>query len=163
MAGCADRLVGWRQAFREDDFGGKAGRGSGFLRELKQPKVYAFDTGFVSYAWGWEPLRSEDYGILWEHLVLEHLQAHFADTPPRYWRDKAGHEVDFILVHRRDQVDVIECKWDPDAFDGRSLKIFRSYYPHGCNYLVTPGGDPAYVRRVGELEVKVCTPTDLRP
>jgi hypothetical protein len=87
MAGCADRLVGWRQAFREDDFGGKAGRGSGFLRELKQPKVYAFDTGFVSYAWGWEPLRSEDYGILWEHLVLEHLQAHFADI---LWSEKTG-------------------------------------------------------------------------
>ncbi len=33
---------------------------------------------------------------------------------------------------------------------------------HGRNYLVTPSGDPAYVRRYGELEVTVCTPAELR-
>lgn len=47
----------------------------------------------------------------------EHLQAHFPDVPIRYWRDKAGHELDFVVAHRRDQVDVIECKWAPEAFD----------------------------------------------
>ncbi len=130
---------------------------------IKQPKVYGFDTGFVSHARGWDPLRADDLGTLWEHLVLEHLQAHFPETPPRYWRDKAGHEVDFVLCTGRDQVDAIECKWDPDAFDGKALKIFRSRYPHGRNYLVSPGGTQAHVRRVGEMEVKVCTPMDLRP
>lgn len=136
--------------------------GGGQNEIVKQPKVYAFDTGFVSFARGWDPLRQDDLGTLWEHLVLEHLQARFPETPARYWRDKAGREVDFVLAHRRDQVDAIECKWNPDAFDSAALKLFRSYYPNGRNFLVTPSGDPAYTKRYGDLEVRVCTPTELQ-
>lgn len=135
--------------------------GGGQNEIVKQPKVYAFDTGFVSFARGWDPLRPADLGALWEHLVLEHLQAHFPDTSIRYWRDKAGCEVDFVLAQRRDEVDAIECKWDPAAFDNSALKIFRSYYPKGRNYLVTPSGEPSYARQFGNLEVQICTPTAL--
>jgi len=137
--------------------------GGGQNEIVKQPKVYAFDTGFVSFARGWDPLRQEDFGALWEHLVLEHLQAHFPDTSMRYWRDKAGREVDFVLTRRRDEVDAIECKWNPGAFDSAALKLFRSYYPKGRNYLVTPSGDPAYTKRYGNQEVRICTPTELLP
>jgi len=137
--------------------------GGGQNELVKMPKVYGFDTGFVSFARGWDPLRTDDYGVLWEHVVLEHLQAHFPDIPVRYWRDKAGREVDYVLAHRRDDVDAIECKWDPAVFDGSALQLFRSYYPKGRNYLVTPSGEPAYVRRYGKLEVRICTPTELRP
>ena len=108
-----------------------------------------------------ELLRQEDLGILQEHLVLEHLQAHFPDTPVRYWRDKQGREVDFVLAHRRDEVDAIECKWNSAAFDSTALEVFRSYYPKGRNYLVSPSGAPAYTKRFGLLEVRVCTPSEL--
>ncbi|MGD0961664.1 MAG: ATP-binding protein, partial [Methylomonas sp.] len=118
--------------------------GGGQHELVKQPKLYAFDTGFVSFARGWDPLRNDDYGILWEHLVLEHLQAHFPDTPIQYWRDKAGREIDFVLARHRDSVDTIECKWRPDAFDSSALKAFRGYYPLGRNYLVTPAAEIAY-------------------
>ena len=137
--------------------------GSGRQELVKQPKVYGFDTGFVSFARGWDPLRPDDLGPLWEHLVLEHLQARFPYTPARYWRDKSGREVDFVLAHRRDEVDAIECKWDPGAFDSSVLQIFRSYYPKGRNYLVTPSGDPAYRQQFGSLEIRVCTPSELHP
>ena len=136
--------------------------GGGQNELVKMPKIYAFDTGFVSFARGWDPLRPEDYGLLWEHLVLDHLRAHFPEQPVRYWRDKAGREVDFVLAPRRDEVDAIECKWDPGAFDSSSLKVFRSYYTKGRNYLITPSGDPAYTKRYGQLNVKICTPSDLR-
>ena len=44
--------------------------------EIKsQPKVYAFDTGFVCYFREWNTLRSEDRGHLLEHLVLNELLA----------------------------------------------------------------------------------------
>jgi len=137
--------------------------GSGRNELVKMPKIYAFDTGFVSFARGWDTLRSEDLGLLWEHLVLEHLQAHFPDTTVRYWRDKAGHEIDFVLAHGRDRVDTIACKWSPSAFDSSALETFRAYYPKGRNYLITPSGDPAYTRRQGGLEVRICTPTELSP
>jgi len=136
--------------------------GGGQNEIVKQPKMYAFDTGFVSFARGWDPLRPDDLGPLWEHLVLEHLQAHFPYTPVRYWRDKSGREVDFILPRHRDEVDAIECKWNPDAFDGSALKIFRTYYPKGRNFLVTPSGNPAYTKRVATLNVRVCTPSDIQ-
>lgn len=135
--------------------------GGGRHELTKQPKVYGFDTGFVSFARGWDPLRPDDMGILWEHLVLEHLQAHFPDTAAHYWRDKQGHEVDFVLAHRRDEVDVIECKWNSDTFSSTSLQVFRGYYPKGRNYLVTPSGAPAYTKRFGTIEVRVCTPAEL--
>jgi len=137
--------------------------GGGQNELVKMPKIYAFDTGFVSFARGWDPLRPEDYGLLWEHLVLDHLRAHFPEQPVRYWRDKAGREVDFVLALRRDEVDAIECKWDPGAFDSSSLKVFRSCYPKGRNYLLTPSGGPAYTKRYGQLNVRICTPSDLRP
>jgi hypothetical protein len=43
------------------------------------------------------------------------------------------------------------------------LKVFRSYYPKGSNFLVSPSGDPPHVRRYGKLEVTVCTPSELHP
>jgi hypothetical protein len=135
--------------------------GNGQNELTRQPKVYGFDTGMVSFARGWDPLRTEDLGVLWEHLVLEHLQAHFPQTSVRYWRDKAQRELDFVLAHRRNAVDVVECKWDPAAFDPAALSVFRGSYPNGRNYLVSPSGDPAYTRRFGSLDVRVCTPTDL--
>jgi uncharacterized protein len=136
--------------------------GGGQNELVKQPKVYGFDTGFVSFARGWDPLRQEDLGLLWEHLVLEHLQAHFPDTPVRYWRDKQGREVDFVLAHGRDAVDAIECKWNSDTFDCDALAVFRSHYPKGRNYLVSPSGEPSYTKRFGVLQVRICTPSELR-
>ena len=48
--------------------------------------------------------------------------------------DKQGHEVDFVLASRRDELDAIECSWHADAFDGAGLALFRSYLPKGRNY-----------------------------
>lgn len=104
---------------------------------LAQPKVYGFDTGFVCFARGWEELRPEDCGLLWEHLVLDTLL-----TIPvrrlRFWRDKQQREVDFVIPRERDAVDVIECKWNLDALESRGLAAFRASYPKGRNYVVTP-------------------------
>jgi len=135
--------------------------GGGRNEIVRQPKVYAFDTGFVSWARGWEPLRPDDCGALWEHIVLEHLQAHFPDTPVRYWRDKQGREVDFVMARGRDEVDVIECKWDSAAFDRTALDVFRSHYPRGRNYLVSPSAAPGYAKRFGSHEVRICTPSEI--
>lgn len=136
--------------------------GGGQKELVRQPKVYGFDTGFVSFVRGWDTLRSEDLGALWEHLVLEHLQSEFPHDPPRYWRDTTGNEVDFVRMSKRDEVEAIECKWNPNAFDGRALSMFRRYYPHGQNYVVTPGATAPYQARFGALTVTVCTPTHLR-
>ena len=135
--------------------------GGGQGEIVRMPKAYGFDTGFVSFVRGWDPLRPEDLGILWEHLVLEYLQAHSPDIPVRYWRDRTGREVDFVLARRRDEVDAVECKWNPASFEAGGLRAFRRLYPKGRNFLVTPSGIPAFTREYDGLEVRVCTPSEL--
>lgn len=102
-----------------------------------QPKLYGFDTGFVCYARGWDSLRPEDRGVLWEHLVLDTLVS-LSVANISYWRDKQRREIDFVLPRGRGAVDAIECKWNVDAFETRNLAAFRGNYPEGRNYLVSP-------------------------
>src|SRR3989338_2005100 len=61
---------------------------------ISAPKIYGFDTGFVCYYRGWHQLREEDLGILWEHYVLNEIQARLHTRRIHYWRDKRGHEMD---------------------------------------------------------------------
>lgn len=136
--------------------------GGGQKEIVKMPKVYAFDTGFVSFCRGWDPLRTEDCGQLWEHVVLEYAQARAPDRRIHYWRDAGGREVDFVIPRSRDAVDVVECKWNAAQFDPAAARAFRSYYPRGRNYLVCPIGEPGYAKTVGGIEVWVCDPDGWR-
>jgi uncharacterized protein len=122
---------------------------------LSAPKVYGFDTGFVCYHRGWHTLRREDYGLLWEHVVLNELHAHHGREPVRYWRTKHGNEVDFVLTRRGRPPTAIECKWSPDNFDVSNLRAFRHRYPRGANYLVAHGVSRGYTKRFGKLVVRV--------
>ncbi len=118
------------------------------------PKVFSFDTGFVCYLRGWYELREEDLGVLWEHLVLNELQAQLQTREINYWRDKRGHEVDFVYVQRGRQPQAIECKWSADAFDARNLLAFRRQYPEGRNWVVAPDVDRGYVRQYKGIDVQ---------
>ena len=55
-----------------------------------------------------------------------------------YWRDAAGHEVDFAVVAGRDRVAAVEAKVSPQALDAKSLRAFRAAYPQGPNLLCCP-------------------------
>jgi hypothetical protein len=119
----------------------------GSRRELvRQPKMYAFDTGFIAFYRGWMDLREDDLGPLWEHHVLESLRAHYRDRQLFFWRDKEGNEIDFVIDHGRQSVDAVECKWNPEAFDSRALARFREDYPQGRNYLLSPLVSKGYER-----------------
>jgi predicted AAA+ superfamily ATPase len=128
--------------------------GGGRREIIRRPKVYGFDTGFVTYARGWTEIRSDDCGILWEHLVLDILRAATGGEGLQYWRDKSGRELDFVLRRGRD-VDVFECKLNPDRFEPDCLSVFRMSYPDGRNYLICPDVKVPYERRVNGLTVKI--------
>ena len=124
--------------------------GGGSREIVARPKCYAFDTGFVTFERGWDALRPEDRGILWEHLVLDSLRFRLSDDRIFYWRDKAGREVDFVIRRARDRVDLVECKPDPDELDGNSVRAFRRLYPAGENFLASPAvKEPYRIRRAG--------------
>jgi len=135
--------------------------GGGRREIIGQPRVFGFDTGFVAYARGWGELRTEDCGLLWEHLVLDTLLA--AGLPQvQFWRDKQQREVDFVVPQGRDRVHAIECEWKPDAFETRSLAVFRAAYARGRNFVVSPLHGPGYERTAGGFKVEFVTPRELR-
>ena len=109
------------------------------------PKVYGFDTGFVCLFKGWDRLRDEDRGALWEHYVLNEYLGRLQKRNVRYWRDKHGHEVDFVIADRG-KLTAVECKWRADGFDPRNLRAFRNAYPAGDNFVVTSDTARSYVR-----------------
>jgi predicted AAA+ superfamily ATPase len=128
---------------------------------LAQPKLYGFDTGFVCHAHGWDHVRPEEAGLLWEHLVLDTLLS-LPLAKIHFWRDKQQREVDFVLPRSRGTVDAIECKWNPAAFEPRGLAAFRENYPRGRNYVVSPQVTAAYTRQAGGLEIRYIPISRLR-
>jgi len=120
-----------------------------------QPKVYAFDTGFVAYHRGWSSLREDDRGQLLEHLVLGEIVARFGLSRLHYWRDKQQHEVDFVLEAARGrEVVAIECKSAAQKLNPAGLQAFRRRYPRGRNIVVTLRDTDAYKRTFAEIEVE---------
>lgn len=120
---------------------------------VSAPKVYGFDTGFVASFRGWQTLRDEDRGLLWEHLVLNEIQARCQLRTLKYWRDKQQHEIDFIHEIRGRPPVVIECKWSASSFQPAALLSFRKKYPGGRNIVVSADVKDAYTHRVKEMPV----------
>jgi predicted AAA+ superfamily ATPase len=128
---------------------------------ISAPKVYGFDTGFVCYHRGWHELRRDDLGLLWEHLVLNEMHAHLQSREIRYWRDKRGHEVDFILARTKQSSLAIECKWSTSDFDAGNLQAFRRPYPQGENLVVANDLERSFTRSYGGLSVKFVSLSEL--
>ena len=118
------------------------------------PKVYAFDTGFTCYYRGWQDLRNDDLGVLWEHFVLNEIMARSQNREVFYWRDKRGHEVDFVVVTNRKKPLAIECKWSANNFDPANLIALRHQHPEGENIVLTHDVERAFSRTYGALKVR---------
>jgi hypothetical protein len=121
---------------------------------VSAPKIYAFDTGFICHFRGWDTLREEDLGLLWEHWVLNEFFSHRQSTAMNYWRDKQGHEVDFIWTRPGKPPIAIECKWKADHFEARNMKTFRRHYPDGPNWVVCQDVREAFSKRMSGITVE---------
>ncbi len=121
---------------------------------VSAPKVYGFDTGFICYYRGWQELREDDLGILWEHFVLNEMMARLQTREIAYWRDKRGHEVDFVLAGRRKSPIAIECKWSAARFDPVNLLAFRTQHPHGDNFVLAQDVTRPSTQNFGSLKVR---------
>jgi uncharacterized protein len=126
------------------------------------PKVYGFDTGFVCHYRGWESLRPEDRGPLWEHFVLNEIQGRLQHRSVRYWRNKHGAEVDFVLPRRGAGAPIaIECKWKAASFEAGSLASFRRLYPQGPSYVVAADVDTPHTRAYDHFKAEFVSLEDL--
>lgn len=125
------------------------------------PKVYAFDTGFVSYYRGWHELKGNDIGLLWEHYVLNELHANLQSRQIRYWRDKQGHEVDFIILRRGRPPLAIEAKWSCHDFDPANVKAFMRYYPQSQAFVAVNDLIRPLEQTMGGIRLTFATIPDL--
>lgn len=126
------------------------------------PKVFAFDTGFVAYYRGWTELHTDELGVLWEHFVLNELFCQLETRAINYWRDKSGHELDFVYAPRGKAPTVIECKWKSSSFDPKSLKSFRAVYPDGKNIVVASDVKQSFSKSFAKEKVRFVSLADLR-
>lgn len=121
---------------------------------VSAPKVYGFDTGFVCHFKGWNNLRREDLGYLFEHVVLNELLARYPQGKVRYWRDKQKHEIDFIyLKNRNSHPNVIECKWSANGFNIKNISKFRKLYANGDNFVIASDVDQPFYKDVDGIKI----------
>jgi predicted AAA+ superfamily ATPase len=126
--------------------------GGGKKEIVKRPKVYSFDTGFVTHVKGWTEIRESDRGFLWEHLVLDMLRVAYGSV--YYWTDKAKNEIDFIVKEQGGKLHTIECKINPDRYSSGSVMKFREYYPQGRNFCFCPHIKVPYKLSLGNIDVE---------
>jgi hypothetical protein len=121
---------------------------------ISAPKVYGFDSGFVCYYRGWHELRTQDLGQLWEHFVLNELHAQLRIRDVFYWRDKRGHEVDFILQQRGQNPIAIECKWSATSFEPEGVLAFWRQYPKAKLFVVSQDVDRPFTRTISGMPLR---------
>jgi len=130
--------------------------------EIKSaPKVYAFDAGFVAYWRDSGNPSSEGRGLLWKHLVLNEICAHLQHRKISYWRDKRGHEVDFVLSGDKSRPVAVECKLKAENFDPAGLRAFRRRYPDGANFVTAQNVSRNFTRIFGNMKVTFIPLADL--
>ena len=125
-------------------------------RMIKSPKVYFQDTGLLCHLLGIrEPAELHTHscrGGIFEGFVLSELTKNFlhrGETAPlSFWRDSAGHEVDF-LVESGKGVLALEAKASRtlagDSLDG--LRYWRGLAKKpSARAALVYGGDEGYVR-----------------
>lgn len=121
---------------------------------VSMPKVYGFDTGFVTSFKGLGDPRDDDLGPLWEHYVLNELHSHALGAHVRHWRTTHHQEVDFVIARPGAAPIAIECKWSVDGReDVRGLKAFRRVYPQGETFVVSSDVDRSFTRDLGPAVV----------
>ena len=110
----------------------------------------------IAFAEWIDSFFARDILELFRVLVLDSLRFRHLDENIFYWRDKAGHEVDFVVRRDEGRLDTFECKIDPDEVEARAVKAFRRRYPAGRDYVVVPGARQLYRIRRGGREFTVC-------
>ncbi len=116
--------------------------------------LYGFDTGFVCYFRGWHELRRQDLGVLWEHYVLNELQAQLQTRDVYDWRDKRGHEIDFVIAKRGKPPIAIECKWSTKDFDSTNVLTFSRQYPKAKIYVVAQDVDRSFTKKADDVTLQ---------
>lgn len=118
------------------------------------PRLRAVKKGCKHYHFDWTVVPGD--GLRFENLTACHLLKwvhHQQDTEGlnldlRYFRDRDGREVDFVIEQRGVPSLLVECKW-ADAKPDRSLKYLKARFPEAEAWQITATGVKDYVTPEG--------------
>jgi predicted AAA+ superfamily ATPase len=122
------------------------------------PRIRAVTKAQKHYHLDWTLVS--DPAHRFEDLVACHLLkwVHFRqdteglDLELRYFRDRDGREVDFVIAERGEPRMLVECKWTDGKVD-RSLRYLKTRFP-GCDaWQISATGTKDFVSRDG---IRVC-------
>ena len=124
------------------------------LPPLGSPRIRAVKKEQKHYHYDWS-LITED-GPRFENLVASHLLkwVHYRqdseglDWDLRYFRDRDGREVDFVITDRGTPVLLVECKWT-DGDTDRNLKYLKARFPEAEAWQISAVGKKDYVSPEG--------------
>lgn len=115
------------------------------LPPLGAPTIRAIQKARKHYHFDWALVR--DPALRFENLVacallkwVQHQQdARGRELELRYFRDKDGREVDFVITEDRVPIRLVECKWSDGPID-RSLRYLKARYPKADAWQITGQG-----------------------
>lgn len=95
---------------------------------IRMPKVYFYDAWLRNICLDiFDPIiKRQDKWECLEQYLWQYLRQQYSDSKLQFWRDKQGHEVDFILNSK----DAREIKRDKKYFKLWDYKSFTNSYPH---------------------------------
>ena len=95
---------------------------------------------------------------------MNEIQAHLQTDSVHYWRDKKGHEVDFVLPSRGNSVTAIECKYTsniPLEAISKNIEAFRRLHPQGDNFVVATDIEVPFNRRYKDITLSFVNSQEL--
>ena len=120
------------------------------LSPFGAPKIRAVKKERKHYHLDWTLIQKDS--MRFENLVAVHLLkwVHFEiDTKGRnlelrYFRDKNGREVDFVVMEDQKPIQFVECKWSDDEI-GKGLRYLSERFPNVEAWQISATGEKDYV------------------
>jgi hypothetical protein len=133
------------------------------LAPIGGPQIRAIKKAQKHYHLDWSLVRDE--GARFENLVAAHLlkwvdferDARGRDLELRYFRDRDGREVDFVVVEHGEPLLLVECKLG-DAAPEKSLRYLKARYPDADAWQVSARGSRDFQCPEG---IRVCPALEL--
>ncbi len=124
------------------------------LAPIGSPRIRAVKKEQKHYHFDWSVVPDE--ARRFENLVACHLLkwVHFQqdtqglDYELRYFRDRDGREVDFVIAERGTPMMLVECKWSDAGID-KSLKYLKARFPEVQAWQISATGIKDYLSADG--------------
>lgn len=92
-------------------------------KAVDKRRLFAFDTGLISWARGWRNIEQANLELLWKHMVLGHIRSSLDANPIYYWQ-RERLTVDFVCEFRERLVAIDTC-WSGAGYKASGMQSFN--------------------------------------